>query len=167
MEFQFEGSEGESELTEEEALDAPAWRELSMPPVEVQARDRASGLLLRVYRLSITGVGPDGLARSPLYSTLPTGRYEFYIPPQQGYLGKRFEADLGPGARAFVALRSGDANGDDVVDSADLALATAQIGRQSDRRNGEFLQADLNKDGQVDAADVEIALRNLGRRGDR
>ncbi|NUL83520.1 MAG: DUF1929 domain-containing protein, partial [Armatimonadetes bacterium] len=141
MQFLFEGSEGEEEscVEDEEPLLPP--RAFFMAPIKVEVPGVGR------YRLSVNGLDWDGIARSPLLARLPDGLCEFYLPPQQGYLGKRLIAEAGRGARIDVALYAGDANGDNRVDAEDLALLQAQMGQSSDRSRGQRLSADLNKDG--------------------
>ncbi|NUL83468.1 MAG: DUF1929 domain-containing protein [Armatimonadetes bacterium] len=166
MEFYLEGSEGEGEETNEELIDLPIAREIYMAPIRVEIRGCDDGRLCGVYRLSVDGLEPGGFVRSRLHAGLAPGMYDFYVRPQEGYLGKRFAAEVARGGIVRASLLSGDVNGDNRVDADDVAAMTAQTGQRSDRRAGQRLSGDLNKDGQANEADMEILLRNLGRQGD-
>jgi hypothetical protein len=58
-----------------------------------------------------------------------------------------------------ITLPNGDANGDLVVDDADLLVVLFEFG-------GNNAAADLNQDGTVDDADLLIVLFNFGIQGE-
>lgn len=85
----------------------------------------------------------------------------FTIPPDRHWLGVRIPnvnvsgtVDLGS-----ITLPNGDANGDLVVDDADLLVVLFEFG-------GNNAAADLNQDGTVDDADLLIVLFNFGIQGE-
>jgi hypothetical protein len=85
----------------------------------------------------------------------------FTIPPDRHWLGVRIPnvnvsgtVDLGS-----ITLPNGDANGDLVVDDADLLVVLFEFG-------GNNAAADLNQDGTVDDADLLIVLFNFGTQGE-
>ena len=61
-------------------------------------------------------------------------------------------------------LRSGDLNGDAVVDSHDLSLFAPSFGREV-HEMASGLQADFNSDGVVDGQDFSLMVANYGSRG--
>ncbi|TVQ61197.1 MAG: hypothetical protein EA379_06770 [Phycisphaerales bacterium] len=57
----------------------------------------------------------------------------------------------------LIRIVPGDANGDGVVDFADLSIVLASFGM-----SGADLQGDLNGDGVVDFQDLALVLANFG-----
>ena len=57
--------------------------------------------------------------------------------------------------------KPGDANGDGVVDNADLTIVKAQLGRHDDEVIDH--RADLDRNRRVDAADVDLVVSNLSK----
>ncbi len=165
MEFLMEGA-GEEEAADCGEETVAVVRPLHMPPIEVRIESLQTGRSMGVYRLAVNGMDADGLVRCPLPGSLPEGDYALILPTQEGFLARRLVARVAQGQRIPVALLTGDVNGDNVVDSADLALMVQETGLRSDREQGRFLRSDLNKDGLVDPLDMEILLRSMGRRGD-
>jgi hypothetical protein len=85
----------------------------------------------------------------------------FTTPPDRHWLGVRIPnvnvsgtVDLGS-----ITLPNGDANGDQLVDDADLLVVLFEFG-------GDNAAADLNQDGTVDDADLLIVLFNFGIQGE-
>ncbi len=106
-----------------------------------------------------------------------TGTYLVTI-SAAGMLRKQISVTLTPGSNnniGTVATYLGDINGDNVINSSDLALITKYLGvaSGSDRwiygdEDDKFCgsNCDLNGDGTVSSADYAIANSNLGQVGD-
>jgi hypothetical protein len=85
----------------------------------------------------------------------------FTIPPDRHWLGVRIPNVNVSGTvnLGSITLPNGDANGDLVVDDADLLVVLFEFG-------GDNAAADLNQDGTVDDADLLIVLFNFGIQGE-
>jgi len=153
------------------------------PPTNVEVIFYRPGTKQRVARFSMpTADGPEFPIDTP---TIAAGVYDvvvrpiygsivitvncptnlcvtgFTIPPDRHWLGVRIPnvnvsgtVDLGS-----ITLPNGDANGDLVVDDADLLVVLFEFG-------GNNAAADLNQDGTVDDADLLIVLFNFGIQGE-
>lgn len=89
----------------------------------------------------------------------------FTIP---GYLKRRvpsFNMALFPTEFVRIGMFPGDANGDNVVNAADVTLIQSLLGLSAGQ-TGYLRAVDVNGDGTIDHFDVEAAQDNLGRVGE-
>lgn len=142
-----------SSYVEEQVTDRPKDR--------VQASDATRVLFIPnpaegVYQLEFYGV-TGRLAEAHLYRYTNDGR------PQ---VAETFALDLSPGATATrtatYSTKSGDLNGDGLVDNSDLNIIRAAYGRKR-KQPGFDSVADTNRDGVVDDLDLSYVVRNFKR----
>ena len=105
----------------------------------------------------------------------PGDTYQVYIKGKM-HLSKRAVLTLTDGVTVDYTdpivnpakmLRSGDANNDDVADSADVAAILAYLGQtpSSDPNSGSYA-ADLNGDGAINLDDINLVMAAWGESGD-
>ncbi|NEN23727.1 hypothetical protein G3O08_09465 [Cryomorpha ignava] len=111
-----------------------------------------------------TTIGANGNIVLP---QLPTGTYDISI-TVEGYLTKsvlNMEVVEGMNYLAIGALVSGDQNGDNVLNLADISAMNSTFGSNSNGSAYNCL-ADLNCDGNINIIDISIINMNFGLTGD-
>ncbi|OYT69325.1 MAG: hypothetical protein CFK48_08560 [Armatimonadetes bacterium CP1_7O] len=122
----------------------------------VQIRNRDTG---QVVRQETVTLGDSGAFTVP---NVPSGTFKVWI-KARGWLATETDGITIPNLLpiAFSSGAPGDANGDNIIDDADLLEVLFNFGQ-----SGSDLNADLNVDGLVDDADLLIVLFNFGQQGD-
>lgn len=122
----------------------------------VQIRRRDTG---QVVRQETVTLGDSGAFTVP---NVPSGTFKVWI-KARGWLATETDGVTIPNLLpiAFSSGALGDANGDNIIDDADLLAVLFNFGQ-----TGSELAEDLNRDGVVDDADLLVVLFNFGSQGD-
>ena len=108
--------------------------------------------------------GVTTLADGSYSSALPPGSYEL-VASHPGWLSELIEFVIGedgvPVALGTITLLAGDADADEDIDSADLALFQGTFNEAP----APEVHSDFNGDGRSGLFDLALAGRNFGRRG--
>ena len=101
-----------------------------------------------------------------LVTGLQTGTYDIYVKYDRSLqLAATITLVLGENSVALGELRTGDADGNNLVNLTDFSLLAATFGKQAGD-GGYDERADFNGDGVVNLLDFSLLATNFGQAGD-
>lgn len=143
-----------------QSLSAEQAEAIESEPMTLEFRDVATGATRASYTLPMMRPDEQGRVVLRLWSDLPAGVYELYVPRYRSWLGRRVRLSWQPGGSYAIVLRNGDVVKDNAVDLVDLVAVLERQGATG------LSEADVNCDGVVDAEDAALVATNVGTQGD-
>ena len=148
------------ELEGVQGISAEQAEAIESEPMTLEFRNAATGTTIASYTLPMMRPDEQGRVMLRLWSDLPAGVYELYVPPYRSWLGRRVRLSWQPGGRYSLVLRNGDVVKDNAVDVVDLVAVLERQGATG------LSEADVTCDGVVNEEDAALVATNVGTQGD-